>query len=129
MANRRTPDDLLNFARAMRHEHTKAEALLWRLLRGRRFMAFKVRRQHVIGDHIVDLYCHEARIAIELDGGGHAEDDQTARDSGRDTDMQTRGIRVLRFWNTEVLQNTEGVLEAIHDALLERCPGGPRGEQ
>ena len=121
MPNPRTPDELLNFARAMRRERTNAEALLWRLLRSRRFMAFKFRRQHVIGNYILDLYCPEARVAIELDGGGHAEEGQSARDASRDTDMQARGIRVLRFWNTEVLRNTEGVLEVIHDALLERC--------
>lgn len=113
----RLPDDLINFAREMRSEPTHAEARLWRLLRRKQLGGFRFRRQHAIRGYILDFYCPEAKLAIELDGGQHAEDDErVAHDDRRDQFLVAAGIRVLRFWDTD------GVLEAIWDALHEERP-------
>ena len=111
------PQHLLDLARQLRKEQTDAERLMWSLLRDRRLAGFKFRRQHPVGPYILDFYCHEASLAVELDGGQHNEPDERARDSKRTAFLKDREIRVLRFWNNEVLTNTEGVLQAIYDAL------------
>ena len=67
---KRLPAELLERARALRREATDAERFLWSLLRNRQFLGLKFRRQHPLGGYIVDFYCHEARLGIELDGGG-----------------------------------------------------------
>jgi very-short-patch-repair endonuclease len=105
------------FARSQRQQHSDAEHLMWSLLRGRRFSGMKFRRQQPIARYVLDFYCDEAKIAIELDGGQHNTESARRHDSQRTTFLQERGIIVLRFWNNEVLEETEGVLEAIHNAL------------
>ena len=112
------PEHVLHNARQLRGTQTNAENLLWLILRSRRFCGFKFRRQHPIGRYILDFYCHECRLAVELDGGGHADEDQAAYDSERTKELEGAGIRVLRFWNNDVLRNTESVLEALHEALV-----------
>lgn len=119
------PENLLEFARQLRREQTDAERLLWSLLRDRRLAGLKFRRQHPVEPYIVDFYCHAARLAIELDGGQHNEPDERAKDSKRSAFLEKRGIRILRFWNNDVLQNTEGVLQAIYDTLTPSP--SPRG--
>jgi len=114
--------ELLEFARQLRKEQTDAEQLLWSLLRDRRLAGFKFRRQHPVEPYVVDFYCHEARLAVELDGGQHNEPDERAKDAKRTAFLEGQGIRVLRFWNNEVFRNTEGVLEAIYDALVSLTP-------
>jgi very-short-patch-repair endonuclease len=109
-------------ARRMRREPTDAEARLWFLLRGRRFAAFKFRRQYLIDRYIVDFYCHQSRLAIELDGGGHSDAKQAAYDERRSRDLQAAGIRVLRFWDNDVLLNTHAVLDAIWRELHDPHP-------
>ena len=111
------PRHLLDFARQLRKDQTDAERLMWSLLRDRRLAGFKFRRQHPVEPYILDFYCHEARLAVELDGGQHNEPDERARDARRTAFLEDQGIRVLRFWNNEVFTNTEGVLQAIYDAL------------
>jgi very-short-patch-repair endonuclease len=98
---------------------TDAESLIWSLLRGRRFGGFKFRRQHPMGHYILDFYCHDATLAIELDGGGHAEAEQAEYDQIRSQELDGAGIRVLRFWNNEVLMETEAVLAVIWIALSD----------
>jgi adenine-specific DNA-methyltransferase len=78
---------------------------------------FKFRRQHAIGPYIVDFYCREAALVVELDGGGHAEELQGEYDAERSLWLESRGLRVVRFWNNEVLGNIEGVVEQILSAL------------
>ncbi|MGE4159971.1 MAG: endonuclease domain-containing protein [Planctomycetota bacterium] len=90
---------------------------MWHCLR-RRSLGFKFRRQHPLDRYVLDFYCPEVKLAIELDGGQHAADDERARDAERTTYLESRGIKVLRFWNTDVLINTEGVLESIWRELL-----------
>ncbi|KAB0671889.1 endonuclease domain-containing protein [Oryzomonas sagensis] len=111
------PSHILKFARELRGTHTDAENLLWMLLRDRRFCGFKFRRQHPISGYILDFYCHECRLAVELDGGGHATEEQATYDCERTKELEGAGIKVLRFWNNDVLRNTEMVLEALHGAL------------
>jgi len=87
------------------------------ILRGRRFGGFKFRRQQPLGGYILDFYCHEASLAIELDGGGHAEEQQIEYDRVRSEVLAGVGITVLRFWNHDVLQNSDDVLASIWSAL------------
>ena len=110
----------INRARRLRHDATDAERAIWRLLRNRRLSEYKFRRQHPIGPFIVDFYCHSKRLVIELDGGQHAE--QVARDNRRTQWLEERGHRVLRFWDNDVLKNSEGVLEVILSHLEEPSP-------
>jgi len=112
--------ELLSFARKLRQRHTDAERFMWALLRDRRFCGFKFRRQHPCGRYILDFYCHEAKLAIELDGGQHNTDAARRTDKNRNAFLADERIDVLRFWNHEVLGETEAVLEAIHKALTAR---------
>ncbi|MGA7179538.1 MAG: recombination regulator RecX [Thiobacillaceae bacterium] len=117
-STRRSPDQqqkLKAYARELRSLQTDAESRLWHLLRDRRFFGHKFRRQHAVDNFILDFYCPEQHLAIELDGGQH--NDQQGYDQARERSLARLGIRVLRFWNHDVLQQTEAVLEAIFDAL------------
>ena len=111
------PPELLSFARHLRKEQTDAETLLWYLLRGRRLDGFKFRRQYPVSGYILDFYCHEAGLAVELDGGGHDDDKQRLHDDERTKVLLAKNILVLRFWNNEVLDSLECVLEKIHAQL------------
>jgi very-short-patch-repair endonuclease len=104
-------------ARALRVSMTDAERRLWACLRGRRLVGYKFRRQHPLGRYILDFACIEHRLAIEADGGQHSE---SAADERRTAWLERQGWRVLRFWNNEILANSEGVQEMILQALGER---------
>ena len=101
-------------ARRLRRDATNVERLLWFALR-KRLSAWKFRRQHPIGRRVVDFACPERKLAIELDGSQHALREEA--DERRSAELAQRGYRVIRFWNSEVLDNLEGVLEAIRGAL------------
>ena len=105
---------LTPLARKLRSEQTDAEERLWNCLRGRRLEGEKFVRQFKIDDYIADFACRTARLAIELDGGQH----DVARDAARTAIIEKYGYRVLRYWNNDVLANTEGVLQAIRQELL-----------
>ena len=107
----------------MRKSFTDAELRLWQLLRHRNLKAFKFRRQHPLGPYIADFICLEQRLVIEVDGGQHQQ--QTRYDSKRTNDLEAAGYRVLRFWDNDVLKNSEGVLEAILDACRDHPPLNP----
>jgi very-short-patch-repair endonuclease len=98
-------------SRELRDELTPAESILWAQLRGRRFSGLKFRRQHVIGSFIVDFYCAEVSLILEIDGETHLG--KAPLDEARQSWLQAQGYRVLRFWNTEVYDELEPVLEAI----------------
>ena len=98
-------------ARALRRASSEAERRLWRYLRAHRFDGYKFRRQVVIAPYIVDFVCLEAMLIIEADGGQHSE--QQAYDQRRTALLEGMGYRVLRFWNHEILRETEAVLEQI----------------
>ena len=98
-------------------QQTDAEQLLWHLLRDNNFYGFKFRRQHPVDSYVLDFYCHEAQLGIELDGGHHNEADQQSKDKKRTAFLREQGMEVIHFWNNEVLRETEGVLESLHEAL------------
>ena len=102
-------------ARSLRREMTEAEKLLWRHLRLKQFAGHKFRRQHPIGNYIVDFVCLEAALILEVDGGQHA--DHSDRDAIRTQWLETKDFRVMRFWNNEVLNNIEGVKFVIWNYL------------
>lgn len=91
---------------------------MWHLLRDHRFCGYKFRRQYPLAGYILDFYCHTARLAIELDGGGHNDDEQRRYDRERTKTLEGTGIRVVRFWNHDVLKDLESVLEVIYTELL-----------
>ncbi|RQO43113.1 DNA methyltransferase [Variovorax sp. KBW07] len=107
-------------ARSLRETPTDAESLLWYHLRDRRMADHKFRRQRPIGPYFADFACLEAKLIVELDGGQHLE--AAAYDENRTRFMQAQGYRVLRFWNNEVLTQTDVVRERILQALQEDNP-------
>ncbi|MBZ0091616.1 MAG: endonuclease domain-containing protein, partial [Sulfuricellaceae bacterium] len=106
---------MLANAKALRRNQTEAEQRLWYHLRAHRFMGFKFKRQKPMGRYIVDFVCSERRLIIELDGGQHAE--QVRYDRQRDAWLRSQGYTVLRFWNNDVMQGLESVLEQIRVTL------------
>ena len=108
-------------ARRLRRDATDVEKLLWRVLR-ERFPAWKFRRQHPIGRRVADFACPEVKLVIELDGGQHAKEETI--DRLRAAELGEHGYRVVRFWNNEVVENLEAVLETILREL-ERPPPHP----
>ena len=105
---------LTPIARKLRASETDAEECLWHNVRGRRLEGEKFVRQFQIGAYVADFACRTARLAVELDGGQH----DPAKDAARTAVIENYGYRVLRFWNNDVLSNTEGVLGAIRQELL-----------
>jgi type I restriction enzyme M protein len=106
-------DKALERRRALRGRATDAERLLWRLLRTRQFVGLKFRRQHPVGPYIVDFYCADRELAVELDGGQHFTVEGQAYDRRRTEYLAARGIRVVRFTNRDLFENAEGVLEML----------------
>ena len=104
---------LLEFAKIMRQNATDAEHLMWQLLRAKRFMNLKFRRQHVIAPYIVDFYCHELGLVIELDGSQHGTGDAIEYDTERTKFLEVLGLKVVRYWNHDVLGRSEVVLEDL----------------
>lgn len=115
----RATTNLRGFARSMRKNATEAEDRLWTLVRNRRFVNFKFRRQVPIGRYIVDLMCPSAMLIIELDGSQHADNED---DAARDAWLTAQGYRVLRIWNNDLTRNRDGVLDAVWYALQEHRP-------
>ena len=102
-------------ARQLRTTMTEAERHLWRALRLRQFDGYKFRRQHALGDYVVDFVCIEAKLIVEVDGGQHSE--RLDYDALRTEWLCQRGYRVVRFWNHEVIRDIEAVKAAIWEAL------------
>ena len=104
--------------RRLREQQTKAEAALWQLLRNRKLIGSKFRRQVPIERYIADFYCHERRLIVELDGGIHSDPAQQLHDQNRDTFLLSLGLRVLRIPNEELLRTPEKVLDKVRKALV-----------
>jgi very-short-patch-repair endonuclease len=109
-------------ARVLRKRDTWAEKLLWSWLRDRRFSAYKFRRQHLFGPHILDFFCVEARVDIELDGFQHGFTRQRTLDAARDAWLEARGLKVLRFWNSHLRLEKQEIRDTIWRVLQERAP-------
>ena len=106
----------LSRSRALRRDSTESEKRLWSILRDRNLEGWKFRRQVSIDSYVVDFCCLAARLIIELDGDQHA-DARKRYDEARTRELGTRGFRVLRFWNREVLRETDGVIQEISRLL------------
>ena len=121
---------MLDKAKALRTNQTDAEQRLWYYLRAHRFLGLKFKRQKPIGRYIVDFVCMERGLIVEVDGGQHAEN--MKYDQQRDAWLRSQGYAVLRFWNKEVMQQLESVLESIRLAVAlspNPSPASGRGER
>ena len=107
-------------ARVLRRSLTLPEIILWDRLRKRRQDQARFRRQHPFGPYVLDFYCDQALLAVEVDGQVHDMGDNPARDARRDAWLAVQGIATLRILATDVLNNLEGVLYEINAAVLER---------
>ncbi len=110
-------------AQRLRTTPTDAEIRLWSYLRRKQLDGFRFRRQQPIGPYIVDFFCPAAKLIIEVDGGQHAVREKA--DASRTRWLEERGYRVVRFWNNEVLANTDGVIWAILEAWRAYPPPYP----
>jgi very-short-patch-repair endonuclease len=121
----RKPDKRVPRARELRRDMTQAEKKLWWQLRQLPLANSHFRRQAPIGPYFADFASHKCRVVIEVDGGGHGEERQIAIDRTRTAYLTSRGYRVLRFWNNEVLQEIEGVMTLIYEAVNQQVPPTP----
>ncbi len=124
---------LTQSARSLRERGTDAERKLWSRLRDRKLMGFKFKRQAPRGRYVVDFLCVEAGVAVEVDGGQHAD---CFADRERTAQLEREGLMILRFWNTDILKNMDGVLTVIAETVMARpSPGAqsasssPQGER
>ncbi|MEO6103025.1 MAG: DUF559 domain-containing protein [Pseudoxanthomonas sp.] len=115
--------DTLDFIRSLRKQSTEPEQLVWSFLRDRRLHNQKFRRQKSLGPYVLDFYCHELKLAIELDGGQHNLDHGLAHDVRRDAFVASNGISTLRYWNHDVLGRTEDVLADVWNQVHVRVAG------
>ena len=109
-------DAITQIAKNLRKSSTVAERLLWRHLRAKQVEGYKFRRQEPIGNYVVDFVCFEKRMIIEVDGSQHQIEKD--KDTKRDKWFKEQGFRILRFWNNEVINNTDGVLTVIRENCL-----------
>jgi 5-methyltetrahydrofolate--homocysteine methyltransferase len=114
-------------ARDLRKNANDAEQKLWSYLRGRQLDGYKFRRQHALGQYIADFICLPARLVIELDGDTHGNDERQRLDAIRTESIERAGYRVIRFWNDEVFDDVDEVIEEITNAL-RKVPSPHRGE-
>jgi very-short-patch-repair endonuclease len=113
-------------ARRLRQNATDAEMRLWRHLKRLEMQGSHFRRQMPIGDFVADFACPAARLIVEIDGSQHGEGDNLTRDRRRTQWLMSRGYRVLRFWNNDIAQNIDGVMETIHAGLYGSRDAEPR---
>jgi very-short-patch-repair endonuclease len=107
----------ITLARSLRRSMTRSEQRLWMALRGKQLGGVKFRRQHVLGPYVVDFFCSARRLAIEIDGGVHLDDERQAHDAQRDAWMRAQGVRVLRIPDQLVRDNTDAALRLIAEAV------------
>ena len=108
---------LKQFARELRQNLTEAETFLWLRLRKKQLKGCQFYRQRIICNYIVDFYCPDAKLVIEIDGGQHYSEPGMVKDAERDCHLADLGLTVLRFSAREVFENTAGVLERIFERL------------
>ncbi|EAZ82428.1 endonuclease domain-containing protein [Algoriphagus machipongonensis] len=112
MHHRASPE-IFRRAKELRMKLTPSENILWERIRANRLNDLHFRRQHPVSKYILDFYCHQYRLGIELDGEIHNKIDQKARDVAREEDLKALGIHILRFKNSFVIQETDEVLKLI----------------
>ena len=104
----------------LRNNSTSAEVALWQILKGKQLNGSKFRRQHSVGNYILDFYCPEFKLAVELDGQGHFEEEQILKDKEREKFLNEFGIKVIGIENKNVFENTDQVISFITDNLCRR---------
>jgi type I restriction enzyme M protein len=124
------PTATITRARTLRRQITWAEKKLWACLRNRKLLGLKFRRQQPLGPYILDFFCAEKRLSIEIDGGEHDLPERRERDANRTRYLSSQGIRTIRFWNSQIRENLEAVLARIRTELeripsLSPCGRGP----
>ncbi|XSG83074.1 MAG: endonuclease domain-containing protein [Methyloligella sp. ZOD6] len=119
----------LGNARRLRNSMSEAERRLWYRLRAHRLHGASFRRQAPIGRYVVDFVCHSAKLIIELDGGQHSKSALAVADKQRTEWLRSRGYKVLRFWNNEVLRQTDEVLTLIAVELSNLPPSRSNGKR
>lgn len=107
------PRQTVERARELRRKMTLPEILMWTALRGRRLAGLRFRRQHPIGPYILDFYCDDARLAVEIDGERHSESDRMVHDERRTAWLEAQGVRVLRIPARDVLADMDAVLSHV----------------
>ena len=112
-------DKKYHLARTLRKKSTKQEQIMWNILRNRQFYNLKFKRQFPIGDYIVDFACEEKKIVIELYGGQHNENENIIKDQTRTDFINTKGYKVIRFWNNEINDNIEGVYLKLYRFIFD----------
>ncbi|GAA0482371.1 hypothetical protein GCM10009096_25880 [Parasphingorhabdus litoris] len=119
-----TPEEIIRRrAKSMRSEPTEAEAKLWTILRAKRLGGYKFRQQVPVDHYIADFVCFTKKLIVEADGSQHAEN---SYDQKRDDYLKAQGFRILRFWNNDILNNSDGVATAILAALKAPSPTSPK---
>ncbi len=111
--------NIIQRARTLRKNMTKQERILWQFLRKKSINNLKFRRQYPIGKYIVDFICNEKKIIIEIDGGQHNEVKNIAYDKERTKYLESKGYKVIRFWNNDIDNNIEGVYQEILKFLAD----------
>jgi adenine-specific DNA-methyltransferase len=109
-------------ARNLRKRESWGEGLIWSWLRDQRFSNYKFRRQHPMGPYFLDFFCNEAKLNIEVDGFQHGMPDHLRIDAERDSFLESKGIKVLRFWSSQLKKDKEMIRNAIWRTLQERTP-------
>jgi len=110
--------ELAVISRILRKQATPWESKLWYYLRGHRFYGLKFKRQVPMGDYVVDFCCQEKRLCIELDGSQHNSQETKVKDKDKQRFLENKDYKVLRFWNNDIDQNIEGVLNTIRRAII-----------
>ena len=117
-------------AKMLRKNMTNAESILWEKLKGKQILGLRFRVQHPVNIYIVDFYCHSAKLVVELDGGIHKS--QKEYDYERTKDLEMYGLKVIRFFNSEVEKDIDNVINKIEKAIVNICPSlhplTPQGE-
>lgn len=117
-------EDEKELRRGLRKTMPPAEVILWQCLRGQQ-IGYKFRRQYSVGAYVIDFYCPQMKLAIELDGESHYVDGAEERDKQRQDFIESFGVRFLRFTNVDIYDNIEGVLEQIVQVLSQNNPSQP----
>ena len=105
----------INFIKKLRRNQTPHEEKLWYNLRNKNLHGLKFRRQYKVGPYIVDFICPSKKLVIEVDGGHHAEEIHKKKDEQKEDYIKSKGYKILRFWNSDIDENLDGVLEKILD--------------
>jgi very-short-patch-repair endonuclease len=108
---------LKSLRQSLRSSQTDAERYLWSRLRSNQLLGLRFFRQYSLGRFILDFYCPTIKLAIELDGGQHAEENHIESDQVRTDFLKENGVRVLRFWNNDVLKDIDSVLQKIYNEI------------